>query len=157
MAGVSEKNLESWLDNDHDIILYERSWNFEVMAGNYIARNTPFAREFLKSWADFEFRQPPGFSSADNGAIHLVLLQELGITNVQKCIDLYKALEESVMNLDPYFEFVACTKLHLGPARNWYIPGKNPGKISILNRFHGFAVDGWLLDRHFTSYRVDFY
>ena len=31
------------------------------------------ASEFLRSWATFEHKQPIGFSSGDNGAIHLMI------------------------------------------------------------------------------------
>lgn len=41
--------------------------------GNYMVRNTPFARDFLMRWAQYYDEKPSGFSSSDNGAIQLVV------------------------------------------------------------------------------------
>ena len=62
-----DESLENWTSTDEDVIFYERIWNTEIMAGNYIARNNQRARMFLRGWAEFEFEKPTGFSSADNG------------------------------------------------------------------------------------------
>ena len=56
-----------------DFIFYERLWNDEVVSGNYVARHTHFTRTFLLHWARYFYRQPTGFSSADNGALHAAL------------------------------------------------------------------------------------
>ena len=45
---------------------------FHWHRGNYMVRNTPFARDFLMRWAEYYDQRPSGFSSADNGAIQLV-------------------------------------------------------------------------------------
>lgn len=163
VAGTSNLSLNTWLQYDFDFASYERSWNFEVMSGNYIVRNTKFARMFLHHWASYEYIKPRGFSSSDNGAIHLALLEALAIRGRQRCRDLYRNLEASVTDLEPYFEFVACTKMLLGPPRTYvarYAPyldlmdmenaaGTNStideelvaGKIVIFPRFFGFVVD----------------
>ena len=61
LGGVSDKSLDQWLDAaDFDIAFYERSWNFAIAAGNYIVRNTKFARRFLQLWALYENVIPPG-------------------------------------------------------------------------------------------------
>ena len=104
-----------------DLTFYLRSWNFEVMAGNYIARSTPFAIQFLRTWADYGFVIPKGFSSADNGAIHLVLLQALGIP-APACVRAYESLVALSDDLRSYFEFVGCTRRAMGPAsRRWEV------------------------------------
>ena len=63
------ESLKNWTSNGEDIVLYERIWNTEIMAGNYIARNNPRARSFLREWSKFEYEMPPApaFSSSDNG------------------------------------------------------------------------------------------
>ena len=41
---------------------------------NLPLKNTAKTREFLHKWANLEYGQPKGFSSADNGAIHVALM-----------------------------------------------------------------------------------
>lgn len=163
VAGTSNFSLDKWLQYDYDIAFYERSWNFEVASGNYIVRNTKFSRMFLHHWVNYEKIMPPGFSSTDNGAIHLAILEALGIKGRQRCKDLYRNLEALVTDLKPYFEFVACTKALLGPPRMyvaWHSAHDDlmepstgvrmnemgaetevAGKILIFPRFFGFVVD----------------
>ena len=143
-------SLKQWLDIPSDVIFYERSWNFELTAGNYIVRNTEFGRNFLQQWADYDFQMPPGFSSADNGAIHMAMLQAIGIMDM-KCMNEYHKLTALVNDLKPYFHFVACTRRVLGPSRRWIVQNSlNPvsplsGSITILNRYHGFCIDGFIV------------
>jgi hypothetical protein len=65
----SNESLQNWTSNSEDIVLYERMWNTEIAAGNYIARNNPRARSFLREWSKFEYEvpPPPAFHSSDNG------------------------------------------------------------------------------------------
>ncbi|CAD7953834.1 unnamed protein product [Amoebophrya sp. A120] len=133
VAGL-EQSLAPWLDgNPADLTFYERSWNFEVMAGNYIVKNTPFATQFLENWAKFYHRRPPGFSSSDQGAIHQLLAEALWLKGRQKCDDMYKHLTASVMDLKPYFRFVSCVKQLLGPPRDWET------KIKLTRKTHAGA------------------
>ena len=76
---------------------------------------------------------PSGFSSSDNGAIHLHLLHELGIVGHKRCGKLYHNLNANVMNLGPYFQFVACTRALMGPARRCKIFANEEHYILILN------------------------
>eukprot|EP00392_Amoebophrya_sp_AT5.2_P013939 g14072.t1 len=66
-----------------DLMFFERIWGWErhneIMAGSYMVRNTNKSRRFLYQWADVELRKPPGFHSADNGAIHLHLMEASGL------------------------------------------------------------------------------
>lgn len=66
----SKFSLKNWTSTGEDIVLYERIWNTEIMAGNYIARNNPRTRQFLREWSEFEYEMPPNaFSSSDNGKL----------------------------------------------------------------------------------------
>eukprot|EP00927_Polykrikos_kofoidii_P030954 TRINITY_DN26624_c0_g1_i1.p1 TRINITY_DN26624_c0_g1~~TRINITY_DN26624_c0_g1_i1.p1 ORF type:complete len:632 (-),score=128.21 TRINITY_DN26624_c0_g1_i1:59-1693(-) len=143
VAVVLERGLEQWLTIDADLQFYERAWVEEIAAGNYIARNTQFARSFLLKWAEFQFRQPTGFSSADNGAIHLHVLETLKIPGTEVCEALYKSLIALSDDLDPYFNFVNCTKKLLGPPRHWKVEGG--GTLIIWPRLHFFVVDGFMI------------
>ncbi|CAD7940666.1 unnamed protein product [Amoebophrya sp. A25] len=53
----------------------------EVTSGSYFVRNNVRTRRFLRQWANFELRYPSaGFTSyASNGALHLALLEALGV------------------------------------------------------------------------------
>ena len=66
----SKFSLKNWTSTGEDIVLYERIWNTEIAAGNYIARNNPRTRQFLREWSEFEYEMPPNaFSSSDNGKL----------------------------------------------------------------------------------------
>ena len=80
-------------EENHDLIFYERWFNGEIVAGGYGVKNTPKALEFLNTWADLESFQPKGFSSADNGAIHVALMKWFKEKNDTKvCIHLIFSL-----------------------------------------------------------------
>jgi hypothetical protein len=157
VGGVSNMSLAPWIDaQDFDLAFYERSWNFEIMAGNYIVRNTKFAHDFLQLWANYEYLKPSGFHSSDNGAIHLAVLDALAIRRRHVCYDLYRNLKAEVTNLAPYFEFVSCTRKLLGPVGTHHVLSpKTAGaeqhvmaNITIFPRFFGFAVDPYTSGLH---------
>ncbi|KAK6050440.1 hypothetical protein COOONC_12055 [Cooperia oncophora] len=41
------------------------------MSGSYLAKNTDWTRNFLRGFANYEFRLPKSFHGTDNGAIHV--------------------------------------------------------------------------------------
>jgi hypothetical protein len=150
VGGVSNLSLARWIDAaDFDIAFYERVWNFEIMAGNYLVRNTKFSRKFLQLWANYEYVLPSGFHSSDNGAIHLAVLDALGIRGRHVCYDLFRGLNDNTSNLRPYYRFISCTRALLGPLGTFHVLApKTPrvrqkvvAKITVFPRFFGFAID----------------
>ena len=171
-VGALEVDMSKWLTDNADVSFYTRAWNYEVAAGNYIIRNTEFSRTFLQAWTMFDNHKPTGFSSADNGALHLALLQAVGIS-APECHEMYQQLKsftpKSGHNRDylrPYYKFIKCTRkkmpvgriwdVHLGNRDNkdkrlmgWFSEfGQNKfsidGRITLYNRYHGFAYDAYL-------------
>lgn len=58
-------------------------------------------------------------------------------------------------DLKGYYEYVACTRRVLGPARSWSptavpdgLGGVVSGRLAVHHRYHGFSIDAWL-----TSFR----
>lgn len=132
VVGVNlERGLNDWVSAGTDLQFYEREMTHEIAAGNYIARNTAFARSFLMGWADFELngRRGPGYSSADNGAIHIHLVESLGLGGSASCSTLYHALKHDVTDLSEYFRFVKCTMDLLGGPKTWRLDGGKQVKI----------------------------
>lgn len=131
-----------------DITFYERIWNPEVMAGNYIARNTLFTRKFLRTWAAYFHKQPPGFSSADNGALHPALTAVMRGRDLTEgpCETEYTNLTTDVTNLTPYFNWVELCRKTLPP--NTYLKGvvnKVVGIVFVAKKGTGFVADGAFL------------
>jgi hypothetical protein len=136
--------LDHWTDFEEDVItLYTRTWSNEIAAGNYAVRNTVAGREFLRTWAGYEYQQPPGFSSADNGALHVHLLRFLNLESKYKppgkCGERYRNLDEGVTNLTKYWAYVDCTR-ELLPA-DTRLERKN-FSTRILSKDTGFVMDG---------------
>lgn len=60
------------------MIFYERFYNWEVMTGGMLVRNTNFSRKFMLELARYEYRLPKvAFHGWDNGAVHMHLLRTL--------------------------------------------------------------------------------
>ena len=95
-----------------DFVVYDRGHLDEIAAGSYFARSSPKMIRFLMDWSRYDYRVPPGFSSADNGAIHIHLLRSLGIEPEEGgvCGKLYSNLTASVDNLQPYQEYLKCCR-----------------------------------------------
>jgi len=139
VAVVLERGLEDWADVNADIHFYERVWCFEIAAGNYLVKATAWARNFLMRWAEFMFLQPGGFTSADNGAIHLHIIQTLELEGVSRTM--YAGIEDiNSTSLDGYFGFVNCTKHVMGPPRLWRT--SDGGSLAFWGKLHFFVADG---------------
>ncbi|KAL7545114.1 hypothetical protein ACHAWF_008470 [Thalassiosira exigua] len=145
----SAVNLDHWATFSEDLLFYDRTWNQEVAAGNYVIRNTNATRTFLMEWADYENLMPTGYSSSDNGAIHLHLIRTVGSEpkdEAAPCASLYHNLTEPVTNLEPYWAFVRCTRRS--------IPAGSYDEEGLTIRI--FAKDtAWMMDDVYDGYDKD--
>merc|ERR1712232_122668 len=144
VSAVFDRGLEKWANHPADVQVYQRCLLPEIMAGNYMVRNTAFARTFLRNWAKYNFEMPRGFSSSDNGAIHLVVMETMRLHGVDKCRKLYKALDRPVSELDKYWAFVKCTTDALGPPRKWQMRN---GTLTVWPRLQFYVSDGVYWDK----------
>lgn len=135
--------LDFWLNKlgsnsapKNDLLMYKRCQFPEVMAGNYMVRNSPASIAWLRGWSELWRHSPPGFSSADNGALHMHLLRVIGANGMQNfdgtyavdksskipkienesnpCALQYRNLTALSDNLEPYFAFSRCALKDLG-------------------------------------------
>ncbi|CAG9538813.1 unnamed protein product [Cercopithifilaria johnstoni] len=72
-----KRRIEEYIMNGKDIIFYNRIWNFEVMAGSYLVKNTKFVINFLRIWANYNYRLPNSFHGSDNAAVHACVRAQL--------------------------------------------------------------------------------
>jgi len=146
VAATLDRGLEKWAGHEADVQLYQRCLLPEIMAGNYMVRNTPFARSFLRNWSLYNKEMPIGYSSSDNGAIHLVVQDTVQATNFPKCKKMYKSLKlMSTNDLTQYFAFTKCSLDAIGPPRDWHTRG---GVLTVWPRFNFYAADGVYMSKN---------
>jgi len=120
------------------------------MAGNYAVRNSPWGVAFVDGWAAYDAVDvPSGYHSSDNGAIHLHVLRSLRIRNHILCSYLWDRLRSGVMDLDPYYRYVDCTRVLMAPPRRWTLDGVR--RLTILPRGHAWVVDGAIVNHQTSS------
>ncbi|CAJ0586639.1 unnamed protein product, partial [Mesorhabditis spiculigera] len=140
--------IEEFIDPRVDFIFYERFFNLEVMAGNWLVRNTPFARRVIQDWANWEFRRPNlPFGTNDNCILHMVILEHLynetAPQAVQMCDRIWRAHSKDYWSY--IGSLVFCAKTMFGANRFW------PGKFKIQPKGQGFARDAFLTNQRFTD------
>jgi len=167
-VGVLERGLDKWLNDEMDVQLYMRDTMDEIMAGNYMVRNTPLGRKFLEHWSNYNYKKPPGFASDDNGAIHpLVLdlllqagsLPEESVPEAKACIHKYhnnltQMVEAALAPDGDYWDFSKTCMRALGQPRQWKVKTSELapfGNIAIWPRFSFFVTDFGYMEHWFSK------
>ncbi|EYC04108.1 hypothetical protein Y032_0089g2220 [Ancylostoma ceylanicum] len=131
-----KKRIEDFLDAKAEMIFYDRFFNWEVMAGAYLAKNTDWTKHFLDEFANYEFRLPKSFHGTDNGALHAYLAEViLGVNNAGLAPCLYVYAKSK--NFDDLFMYEACIRKLLGNTTHF-------GHIKILRKGTAWARDNWM-------------
>jgi len=148
VAAALDRGLETWARRTEDVQFYLRVWLPEIAAGNYVVRNTAFSRGLLKNWVSFHNKIPKGFSSSDNGAIHLVLLAATERPGYEECISIYNNLTHDLSHggFEEYFVYTKCVLAHLAPEANGNKWETALGSISLWPRLSGWVGDGFTVD-----------
>ncbi|EYC33334.1 hypothetical protein Y032_0002g730 [Ancylostoma ceylanicum] len=138
-TGVVNPNhcIEEWIDDRVSVILYERFFNWEIMAGNYMVRNTTFGNEFLQKFAQQEFKTPRSWHGYDQGGL-MMLLFEMLIPDAPKEYEVCHEFWRNATNYETYMAAVICVRLALGATTVW------PNKIRFYRKSEAFARDGWI-------------
>ncbi|EKX35224.1 hypothetical protein GUITHDRAFT_146635 [Guillardia theta CCMP2712] len=131
-----DKKIQAWLVGNKDIWFYHRFHNNEVMAGNYIVRNTAWSRRFLLDWYMLHPGNKHEYSgmNADNGALHWLLLHRLVRPVPERCRREGKGSD--------YPKFVAC--FHAA-ANNSGCRGGDWERVGFFRHGEGWAYDGWVI------------
>ena len=125
----------------HAVVHEERFHTGEVHAGAYAVRRGAFADDYLRRWAQMEARLPY-LKSADNGALHLHLLNTLygeGSPQAMQC--------EALWSSEIYDHYVGCAMSHIFNASS--------AELRLVRRGHGFCRDLWVTEGRTTD-GVDF-
>uniref|UniRef100_A0A914VQU8 Uncharacterized protein n=1 Tax=Plectus sambesii TaxID=2011161 RepID=A0A914VQU8_9BILA len=138
-VGVINPNhlIEEWIDERVNVILYDRLFNHEVMAGSYLIANSSYSVDFLNTWANYEFKLPDSFHGTDNGAIQTVLTDKLIPHAVEERL-LCSYLWNKSKNYKDLYIYETCARFVLGANRLW------DGQVKILPKGKAWARDGWL-------------
>ncbi|CAL2043194.1 unnamed protein product [Caenorhabditis brenneri] len=131
-----KKRIEEYLPDGVDVVLYDRFYNWEVAAGSYIVRNSPYAVAFLEEWSNYASKLPAAFHGTDNGAIHMLLAEKL-FPHSKIQVELCRKIYHMSKNYDDLFTYEACIQNIFGENQDF-------GKVRILKKGTGWVRDCWL-------------
>uniref|UniRef100_A0A8R1E4Q7 Glycosyltransferase family 92 protein n=2 Tax=Caenorhabditis japonica TaxID=281687 RepID=A0A8R1E4Q7_CAEJA len=143
-----KRRIEEFVLKDFDIVFYDRFYNWEVMAGSYLVKNTPYAIKFLNDFADYETTLPDSFHGTDNGAIHFFIAERY-FPDESYAIDLCRLQYNKSKSFEDVFVYEACLRSIFG-ARTEF------GKLKILKKGTGWARDNWITNSVWSKEVGDF-
>ena len=138
-----DRRLEDFIDHEHDMVVYERFHNNEIMAGVYLVRHTPWCVRFLEQWLELRHA---GLPNADNGALIALLGNSAACTEAGKRAD---------GSLESYWKFVSICKQAMGivDCSPWGEAHTcRDGHVKVLRRGHGPALDFFIMGPGAGSY-----
>uniref|UniRef100_A0AC35TYL0 Nucleotid_trans domain-containing protein n=1 Tax=Rhabditophanes sp. KR3021 TaxID=114890 RepID=A0AC35TYL0_9BILA len=104
------KYIEDYLpQNEEQFLFVQRHFNFEIMAGTFIFKNSIYSRHFLQRWALYDTKKPNSFDGSDNVALHAVLMDLMPL-HVQENRKDCEAIWETSKNWGDCSKFVACMR-----------------------------------------------
>ncbi|GMR62805.1 hypothetical protein PMAYCL1PPCAC_33000, partial [Pristionchus mayeri] len=139
--------IEEFIDPHYDIYLYNRFYNWEF-AAQYLVKNNNLGQEWLKKWADFEFKLPDSEHGSDNGALHILMMEMLlpessnAFRLGRQCISVWT---KSAGARD-LFSMEACVRTVIGE-RNTF----STQRVKIFHKTESWAQDLWLLHSHWSE------
>ncbi|CEF62048.1 Protein of unknown function DUF273 family-containing protein [Strongyloides ratti] len=147
--------IEEYLPrNEEEILFYDRVFNSEVAAGSYIIKNDFYARNFLKYFANYDFKIPMMNDGRDNVALQVVLINSIGPkkykSEYEQCMKIYNYS----VGFDQNMIVVSCFKWILNKLDetpndiNHY--AFNKGKIKIIRKL---SMRKWVRDTWLTGWR----
>uniref|UniRef100_A0A914CPD7 Glycosyltransferase n=1 Tax=Acrobeloides nanus TaxID=290746 RepID=A0A914CPD7_9BILA len=144
------KLIEDYIDNDFDLIFSNRIFNWEIITGYYLAKNTTWTKNFLAKFADYEKKLPNSFHGTDNGAIHAYVVETL-YPEAHREYNYCHKIWEKTKSFGDLFIFEACIRIILGSSEN--MGAQN--RIKLLPKGQSWSRDGWLTGNQFST-EVDF-
>ncbi|GMR62803.1 hypothetical protein PMAYCL1PPCAC_32998, partial [Pristionchus mayeri] len=148
-VGVVNPNklIEDFIEEEYDIYLYNRFYNWEF-AAQYLFKNNERGRDWIKKWADMEFSLPNSFHGTDNGALHILMMHYLvptSITGESSIGEMCQIIWEQSKNYDDVFTMQACTRMMIGERDDF--PEHH---VKIFPKGKGWARDAWLLNSRWS-------
>ncbi|KAK6740541.1 hypothetical protein RB195_008788 [Necator americanus] len=139
------RTIESYIEENVEIIFYDRFYTYEVMAGTYLVKNSDWSRNFLDGWANYEYRLPRSFHGSDNGVLNIYLVEWIAPSRHIE-LNLCQQIWNNSRNWNGVFTFTACVRDILGDQTNY-------GKIKILKKGTGWARDSFLTNGRWNPSR----
>uniref|UniRef100_A0A0N5BY73 Glycosyltransferase family 10 (Fucosyltransferase) C-term n=1 Tax=Strongyloides papillosus TaxID=174720 RepID=A0A0N5BY73_STREA len=151
--------IENYLPKgEEDILFYDRTHNSEIMAGSYIIKNTLYTRNFLKIFADYQYKKPKKNFFGDNVALHAVFAEFIGIVEHHnkylRCMEIYNSIGNG---LEENMLFVSCMRYILNlideTPNDINYHTYEGGKIKIVRKLSKkrWSRDSWLSDYTFCD------
>uniref|UniRef100_A0A914PFE1 Nucleotide-diphospho-sugar transferase domain-containing protein n=1 Tax=Panagrolaimus davidi TaxID=227884 RepID=A0A914PFE1_9BILA len=102
--------LEDYINPKYDLSFYERVFNYDIMTGSFIIKNTKFAIKFIQDWMELEKSFIREYGANDQAAIHQTLLN-LYYPNdprKEKCEKIWTSSDNKT--LEGHTQFVGCAR-----------------------------------------------